>query len=70
VFMFYISKEDQTEVHKRYSDIREISKNFFIEYWDNYLTTAKIAEHYEIRKELAYELIKLGKSEYEKEKIK
>lgn len=68
--MFYISKQDQTEVHKRYSDIREISKNFFIEYWDNYLTTAKIAEHYEISKGLADELIKLGKSQYEKENDK
>lgn len=60
--MFYISNEDTQKVHKRYADIREIAQDFFLEYLNNYLTTAKIAEHYEIEKGLAVQLIRLGKN--------
>jgi hypothetical protein len=59
--MFFVSMEDQKKVHKRYSDIREIAEDFYLEYFNNYQTISKIAEHYEVNRELAVELIKLGK---------
>ena len=59
--MFFISKEDQEQVHNRFNSIRKLANDFYFEYRNNYLTSSLIAEHYEISEELANELINLGR---------
>ena len=46
---------------KRFKDIRRISEDFYIEFYNNYLTTQKISEHYEISEELGKQLINFGR---------
>jgi len=59
--MFFISKEDQEQVHNRFNSIKKLANDFYLEYRNNYLTLNVIAEHYEISEELANELINLGR---------
>jgi len=44
-----------------------ISKDFYLDYINNYLTVEGIAEGYQITEKKAIEMIKVGKIEHEKE---
>lgn len=44
-----------------FTSIRDVSKCFYLEYFNNYLTVSKIAEHYEITENNARMLINLGR---------
>jgi len=69
------SKEWRERIsYDRFKNIRNLAEDFYLEYWNNYLTISLIAEHYEITDELAEELINLGRKTFEnnqtnKEKI-
>jgi len=69
------SKEWRERIsYDRFKNIRNLAEDFYLEYWNNYLTISLIAEHYEITDELAEELINLGRETFEnnqtnKEKI-
>ena len=43
------------------------AKEFFLDYWDNYLTVAKIAESYGITEKHALELIEKGREDLNKD---
>ena len=61
----YYDKEEEEnykQSQKRFNDIKRISKDFYIEFYNNYLTIQKISEHYEISEELGKELIDLGRT--------
>jgi len=44
-----------------FTSIRDVSKCFYLEYLNNYLTISKIAEHYEITEDNAKMLVNLGR---------
>ena len=44
-----------------FTSIRDVTKSFYLEYLNNYLTVSKIAEHYEITENNASMLINLGR---------
>jgi hypothetical protein len=53
-------KERQQEAFNRFKSIRTLAKDFYLHWYNNYLSTELIAEHYEITNELAQELIDMG----------
>jgi len=60
------SKEWRERIsYDRFKNIRNLAEDFYLEYWNNYLTISLIAEHYEITDELAEELINLGRETFE-----
>ena len=44
-----------------FTSIRDVTKCFYLEYLNNYLTISKMAEHYEISEDTARRLITLGR---------
>jgi len=54
-------KEQQQIRFDRFKNIKNIAEDFYLEYFNNYLTISLIAEHYEISDELASELVNLGR---------
>lgn len=59
--IFELEINNYKQANKRYKDIRRIAKDFYIEFYNNYLTTEKISEHYEIPDELGKQLIDFGR---------
>ena len=53
-------KERQQQAFDRFKSIKTLASDFHLHWYNNYLSTELIAEHYEITDKLAQELIDLG----------
>tara|TARA_R110002110_G_C13012864_1_gene676999 strand:+ start:269 stop:511 length:243 start_codon:yes stop_codon:yes gene_type:complete len=53
-------KERQQQAFDRFKSIKTLASDFYLHWYNNYLSTELIAEHYEITDKLAQELIDLG----------
>lgn len=54
-------KERQQEAFNRFKSIKTLAKDFYLHWYNNYISYELIAEHYEISNQLAIELINMGR---------
>ena len=54
-------QERQQKATNRFRNIKILAKDFYLHWYNNYISYELIAEHYEITNQLAIELINMGR---------